>query len=105
MECIQGWPSKGPEGLGPKSLLTFKIHIFEPWIAISRHFPKANFILGHPVSPNLIQRFQNKPHSILEEIKHIAMSVDFVAHYQFAQQKVEASSNSHETSWTNSMQK
>ena len=31
------------------SLLTFKLHILEPWVAISRHFPKANFILGHPV--------------------------------------------------------
>ena len=50
MICIQGWPSKGLEGLGPNlSLLTYKIHILKPWVEISRCFPKANFILGHPV--------------------------------------------------------
>ena len=50
MVCIQEWPSKGFEGLVPSlSLLTCTIHILKPWIIISRCFPKADFILGHPV--------------------------------------------------------
>ena len=50
MACIQGWPSEGLEGLEPHLYpLTCKIHILKPWIAISKCFPKANFILGHPV--------------------------------------------------------
>ena len=56
MECIQGWPGwpgKGLEGLEPHlSPLTCNIYILMPWIAISRCFPKANFILGHPVGYN-----------------------------------------------------
>ena len=43
-EVLQGWPSKGLEGLGPNlSLLTYKIHILQTWVDISRYFPKANF--------------------------------------------------------------
>ena len=50
MACLQGWPSKGLEGLEfNSSPLTCKIHILNPWIAISRWFAKANFILGPPV--------------------------------------------------------
>ena len=49
MVCIQGWPSKGLEGLGPHlSLLIYKIHIMTTWITIWRCFPKADYILGHP---------------------------------------------------------
>ena len=49
-EVLQGWPSKGLEGLGPNlSLFTYKIHILKPWVVISRCFPKANFFLEHPV--------------------------------------------------------
>ena len=50
MVCLQGWPFKGLEGLGPNlSLLTYKINILKPWEAISRCFPKADFYLGHPL--------------------------------------------------------
>ena len=59
MERIQGWPSKGTEGLGPNlSLFTFKIHILKPWVAITRRFPKANFILGHPVVVKLLPQLK-----------------------------------------------
>ena len=50
MVCIQEWPSKGFEGLGPNLFLsTCKIHFLMPWITISQSFPKADFIFGHTV--------------------------------------------------------
>ena len=51
--CLQGGPRKGLEGLEPNfSLLPYKIHNLKQWIATSRCFPKADFILGHPVLLN-----------------------------------------------------
>ena len=45
MDCIQRSWKWGPN----LSLLTFKIHILKSLVAILRHFPKAYFILGHPL--------------------------------------------------------
>ena len=69
MVCIQEWPSKGFEGLVPSlSLLTCKIHILKPWIIISRCFPKADFILGHPV---FIDDFIHDQFVILQRVRYL----------------------------------
>ena len=57
MVCIQGLLSKGLKGLAPNlSLLTYQIHSLKPGVAISRCFPKANFMLAHPVSKEGIRQ-------------------------------------------------
>ena len=50
LDYILGWHSKGLEGSLPNTtFLGLKIPNSEPCRANSRSFPKAYFILGHPV--------------------------------------------------------
>ena len=47
-------------GNTPVSKKSGWLHSWKPWVAISRCFPKANFILGHPVVCNFNSGFVTK---------------------------------------------